>query len=257
MEVVDFISVERLRTYRNITDSEKKAIALHNHTLQLGSSLMSMIALIELSLRNSTNQRLGHDFNDPDWLLPGKAALPLEPDLAQMISKASSNARKAAYAKLTYKQKKALDLQAFPAGVPVGLPHSAVVRKRQDLIAVSHGQILAQTTLGFWKRLYSNEYEDTLWKPSLKKVFPDKKLKRSQISQNLETIYAIRNRVAHHEPVYGQRLEDVMASIDFVRNALGCRHFGDESSFRKFSTVHHLRLCMDYQSFVEAWHTLT
>ena len=257
MEVIDFISVERLRTYRAVTDSEKKAIALHNHTLQLGASLMSMIALIELSLRNSTNQRLGQDFSDPEWLLPGRRTLPLAPELARMISKATDNARKAAYAKLTYRQKNALDAQAFPAGIPPNLSHAAIVKKRQGLFAVSHGQILAQTTLGCWKRLYSSDYEDRLWRPSLKKVFPDKSLKRSDISKNIETIYATRNRVAHHEPVYGQRLHDAMAAIDFIRNALGCRHVGDQSSFRRFSTVHHLRLCMDYESFIEAWHTLT
>lgn len=257
MEVIDFISVERLQTYRGITDSEKKAIALHNHTLQLGSSLMSMIALIELSLRNSTNQRLSLDFGDDECLLPGRTALPLDADLARMISKATSNAQKAAYSKLTYKEKNALDGRAFPAGVPPNLSHAAVVKRRQKLFDVSHGQILAQTTLGFWKRLYSADYEDRLWKPSLKRVFPDKSLKRSQISKNIETIYATRNRVAHHEPVYGERLSDAMAAIHFIRNAIGSRHGEDQSSFRKFSTVHHLRLCMDYESFIEAWHTLT
>jgi len=54
MDVVDYISAERLETYEKHTDRREKAIALHNHTLQLGSSLMSMIALLELSLRNST-----------------------------------------------------------------------------------------------------------------------------------------------------------------------------------------------------------
>ncbi len=257
MEVVDFISRERLRTYRVVTDSDKKAIALHNHTLQLGSSLMSMIALIELSLRNSTNQRLSEDFGDHEWLLPGRAALPLQPDLARMISKATSDARKAAYSKLSYRQKNSLDARAFPQGVPSNFSHSRIVKKRQELLDVTHGQILAQTTLGFWKRLYSSDYEVTLWKPSLKRVFPDKALKRSAISKNIETIYATRNRVAHHEPVYGDRLDDAMAAIAFIRNALGCRHCGDESSFRRFSTVHHLRLRMDYESFVDAWHTLT
>ena len=64
MEIEDFISAERLRTYQNHTDQQKKAVALHNHTLQLGTSLMAMIALLELSLRNITNQLLIEDFGD-------------------------------------------------------------------------------------------------------------------------------------------------------------------------------------------------
>ena len=70
MKVEDFISAERLETYFAHTDLEKKAVALHNHTLQLGTSLMAIIALLELSLRNITNQRLIDDFGDTDWLLP-------------------------------------------------------------------------------------------------------------------------------------------------------------------------------------------
>lgn len=257
MEFVDFISEERLRTYEIHTDSRKKAIALHNHTLQLGTSLMSMIALMELSLRNVTNQRLISDFGDDDWLLPGHATLPLEPDESTMISRAFSNARKAAYSKMSYREKAGLDANAFPNGVPLGSTHKSVVKKRQAQLTVSHGQVISQTTIAFWKRLYSTDYEDRLWKPSLKKIFPNKKIRRSEISKNLESIYATRNRVAHHEPVYGPRLQEVMNAIEFIRGAFGAREGDEETTFRKFSRVQHLRLRMDFESFEEAWNTLT
>lgn len=257
MDAVNFISEERLKTYENHTDRRKKAIALHNHTLQLGSSLMSMIALIELSLRNSTNLRLVEDFNDPDWLLPGKNTIPLKPFERKAISTATSHAQKSSYAKLSYQEKLYLDAFAFPRGVPPGTNHKNTVKKRQSMFFVSHGQIISQTNISFWKRLYSSEYESNLWKPSLKKVFPDKSIKRGKISKSLEVIYSTRNRVAHHEPVYGDRLTDVIEAIDFIRNSLGARKFDDDSNFKKFSKVHHLRLSMDYESFKEAWNTLT
>jgi hypothetical protein len=161
-----------------------------------------MIALLELSLRNATNTRLSHDFGDADWLVEGKKTLPLKTDEQRHISKAISQARKAAYAKLSYPEKSKLDERAFPKGIPHGMKHARIVKARQALFDVSHGQIIAQTTRAFWKRLYSGEYENTLWRPSLKRVFPDKSLKRSEISTALEHIYATRNRVAHHEPVY-------------------------------------------------------
>jgi hypothetical protein len=257
MDLVDFISEERLKAYEIHTDSRKKAVALHNHTLQLGSSLMSMIALMELSLRNVTNHQLIIDFEDEGWLLPGHAALPLEPDDIRMISSAQSNARKAGYSKLSYREKSNLDGTAFPNGVPSGMKHKNVVRVRQAQLTVTHGQVISQTTIAFWKRLYSSTYEDRIWKPSLKKVFPNKKIKRSQISRNLESIYATRNRVAHHEPVYGQRLQEVMDAINFVRNTFGARENDEETTFKKFSRVQHLRLRMDFESFEEAWNTLT
>jgi len=257
MDVVNFISAERLKTYENHTDKQKKAIALHNHTLQLGSSLMSMIALLELSLRNSTNQRLIDDFGDDGWLLPGRTTLPLKPFERCATSKATSHAQKAAYSKLSYKEKSFLDAFAFPSGVPAGTSHKTAVKKRQALFVVSHGQIVSQTTFSFWKRLYSQDYEADLWKPSIKKVFPDKALKRSDIAKSLETIYATRNRVAHHEPVYGQRLTDAMQALEFIRNSLGAKNLEEDTPFKRFSRVQHLRLRMDYEGFMEAWHTLT
>lgn len=257
MEVKDFISAERLETYLSHTDSEKKAVALHNHTLQLGTSLMAMIALLELSLRNITNQRLIDDFGDNEWLLPGHTTLPLKPFERSAISKAYSHAQKASYSKLSYQEKNNLDEQAFPDGKPPNITHKTIVKKRQALFTPTHGQIISQTTLVFWKRLYAGEYSSTLWKTSLKKIFPNKSLDRSDISIALETIYAIRNRVAHHEPVYGQRLEDCMKAISFIREAIGAKKGDNDTSFKSFSNVHFLRLQMDYASFIEAWNTLT
>ncbi|MEP3945717.1 hypothetical protein [Ascidiaceihabitans sp.] len=257
MDTVDFISPERLKTFEKQTDRQEKAVALHNHTLQLGSSLMSMIALLELSLRNSTNQRLIESFSDTEWLLPGHASIPLKAFEKNAISSAIAHARKAAYAKLSYKEKAYLDAFAFPSGKPADTTHKVEVRKRQSLFVVSQGQVISQTTFSFWKRLYSAEYDATLWKTCLKRVFPDKKLKRSDVSVALETIYATRNRVAHHEPVYGARLEEAMNALEMVRNSLGASSATVDTSFKKFSRIQYLRLRMDYESFVEAWQTLT
>lgn len=257
MKIEDFISTERLATYKELTDRDKKAVALHNHTLQLGSSLMSAIALVELTLRNVTNQRLIEDFGDDQWLLPGHTAIPLKPYERSAISKAQSNARKSLYAKLSYNQKMALDQQAFPNGIPPNTSRKNIVKKRQALFSPTHGQVVSQTTLSFWKRLFSGEYETTLWKPSLKKIFPNKNIKRSEISTSLETIYSTRNRVAHHEPIHGKRLDDTIIALDSIRNTLGAKNEGHDTEFRSFSNVHFLRLKMDYASFKEAWETLT
>lgn len=257
MEAIDFISAERLAKYEKFVDSRKKAVALHNHTLQLGSSLMAMIALMELALRNSSNQQLIADFGRDQWLLPLQPSIPLLDREFKTIRQAHKYAQRAAYSKLNYRQKSYLDAFAFPGGVPVGITHKRKTGARQALFVVSHGQVISQTTLSFWKRLYCSEYQEDLWKPSLKRVFPNKQLKRSDVSGALETIYSIRNRVAHHEPVYGKRLKEVMSAISFIRQTLGTKNLNVDSSFKRFSKVHHLRLHMDYESFLEAWDNLT
>lgn len=257
MDKVVFISPERLKTYEKHTDRQERAIALHNHTLQLGASLMSMIALLELSLRNSTNQQLINDFHDEDWLLPGHTTIPLKKFEKNAVKSATSNAQKAAYSKLSYREKGLMDAFAFPGGVPAGMHHKKVTKARQEMFFVTHGQIISQTTIAFWKRLYTEDYDASLWKPSLKRVFPNKKLKRSEVSKSLEIIYSTRNRVAHHEPMYGQRLDAAIEALEFIRNALGARGTGEDTNFKQFSRLQHLRLRMDYESFLEAWGTLT
>jgi hypothetical protein len=47
-------------------------------------------------------------------------------------------------------------------------------------------------------------------------LFPNKRINRPEIADNLEAIYQTRNRIAHHEPVLGDRLMRVAKAIDFI-----------------------------------------
>ena len=158
---------------------------------------------------------------------------------------------------MSHQDKIALDAQVFPQGKPANLTHKSLIKSRQKTFSPTQGQVVSQTTLVLWKRLYGAEYNDTLWKRSLKKIFPNKSLDRSKISVALETIYSVRNRVAHHEPVYGQRLEECISALFFIREAIGAKKDGEATSFRLFSNLHYLRLRMDHASFIEAWENLT
>lgn len=218
---------------------------------------MSMIALFELALRNTTNMRIIESFGFRDWLVSGSGKVPLLAFEEVAVHAAIKHAQKAAYSKLSYKQKSYLDAFAFPSGVPSGISHKKKTSKRQELFVVSHGQVISQTTLNFWKRLYSSEYEDRIWRKSIKRVFPNKNLSRSDVSAALERVYSIRNRVAHHEPVYGDRLHDVIEALDFLRENLGAKSGEVDTKFKAFSRLQHLRLRMDYENFMEAWRTLT
>ena len=188
MDLVQLISAERLRTFEEKTDSPEKAILLHGLTLQLGSSLMSMIALQELALRNSTNTEIVKRFGDENWLQSESGAVAITAFDKRAIRDAKRRAQKAAYSKLSYKEKAALDERAFPNGKSEKIDHNDEVTARRKLFDVSHGQIISQTNFSFWKRLYGREYETTLWKPAIKKVFPSKDIKRSDVSTALEVI---------------------------------------------------------------------
>jgi hypothetical protein len=211
-----FLSSERLATFQSITGSTKEAIFLHQQMLQFGTTLMSVTAIIEIAVRNAVCERISALLGGGGWLRMPPASFCWEPSERNKINRAEASARKASYAKMSYGTKKSLDSAAFPNGIPADHTHDKISKARQEKITVADGQIIAQLTMAFWKRIFSSEYENVLWNRSLKHIFPDKKLKRAHIAVQFEEIYQARNRIAHHEPIYDKRLERVIEAIEFV-----------------------------------------
>ena len=215
------LSAERLRALTNLTGDYRVAIELHQETLRLGADLMNLTASIEIALRNTVSENLSQHFGVADWLVKPPPSFRWRDRESDNILKAQDSARRAEYAKLSQAEKRALDDIAFPNGRPVGLEHSARVKERRKHIEISDGKIIAELTFYFWKRIYGPDYEHSLWRPTLKKTSPDKKVRRAEVARHLETLYQTRNRLAHHEPVLHQRFEAMMASARFVSERLG------------------------------------
>ncbi|NYT86960.1 hypothetical protein [Pollutimonas harenae] len=219
-DLVRFLSLERLATFEAITGSRGDAISLHQQTLRLGSQLMSVTAVIEVALRNVVYERLQSHYGTADWLVTAPPTLVWIPSESTKIKQAIKSARREIYAKMSQAQKRHLDTLAFPAGPPAPAGRMAYKRQvveRQAKIAVPIGQVMAQLTFFFWKRLYSKDYANILWTP-LKTIFPDKRLTRANIATQLERLYQTRNRVAHHEPIFGRRLQETLEAIKFFLN---------------------------------------
>ncbi|WP_299794509.1 hypothetical protein [uncultured Marivita sp.] len=231
------LSQERLAPLVAITGDAQAALILHQDILRLGTLLMPVTATVEIALRNMVCDCLSAHFGVADWLLRPPAPFQWRHIENNKVGQALASARRAEYAKKSQAEKHALDAIAFPNGRPPNLSHSQRAKKRQSAITVSNGKVIAELTLYFWKKMYSSDYEEALWKPALKRTFPDKKLKRSDISPHLETIYQTRNRLAHHEPVYGWRMSEVLKSIDFVIDNLGAANSDGERSLKKLLTA--------------------
>ncbi|CAG4890153.1 Abi family protein [Paraburkholderia saeva] len=215
------LSGDRLHRFLALTGSTRAAIALHQQTLRLGGSLMSVTAVLEIALRNAVCDRLALYFQTENWLLKPPTVFAWRDEERGRIEMAIRAAQRAHYAKLDASQKRQLDEVAFRRGAPAGISHEHRSNARQKAIRVPAGQVIAQLTLYFWKRLFSPDYDHTLWKPALKRLFPGKEVTRAAVASNLESIYQTRNRIAHHEPVYGNRLDDALGAIDFIAAQLG------------------------------------
>lgn len=215
------LSAERLGALVQLTGSSRAAIELHQETLSLGAALMNVTATIEIALRNAISENLSEHFHVANWLQAPPAPFEWRDGERKRIKLAQNSAQRTEYSKLSQAEKTALDDRAFPNGRPPGISHFDRTIRRQRTLEVSEGKVIAELTLYFWKRLYGPDYEHSLWRTTLKKTFPNKKLKRADVAQNLEEIYQSRNRLAHHEPVLHKRFRDTMSSIQFVLENLG------------------------------------
>ncbi len=79
--------------------------------------------------------------------------------------------------------------------------------------------ITSNLTFGFWVNLFNSDYDTTLWRQSLYKIFEDSKKEpnRSFIRERLEKFRNLRNRISHCEPIVQFPLEKYYYQlIEFV-----------------------------------------
>lgn len=236
------LSAERLAFFVQLTGTERDALIVHDSTTRIASALVPVTCLVEIAIRNAVSERLRSVFGTHDWLIQPPAPFAWKPSEHDKIKEAIRQARRAAYTKLTDSAKRALDNVAYPNGVPSGTKHETRIKRRQGTIAIPHGQLIAQLTMFFWKRVFSSDYEDTLWKRGLKELFPNKSVKRGDIAAHLEVVYQARNRIAHHEPIHTQRLVHLMESLDFLVRNLGNKYGNETSPLAKLTADHRGRL---------------
>jgi hypothetical protein len=80
--------------------------------------------------------------------------------------------------------------------------------------------MVAELSFGFWTGLLGRRYEVSLWRPVLHSAFPGFAGERARLHTDLYHLRKLRNRIAHHEPIYHRHLAADYAStlkiISFV-----------------------------------------
>lgn len=100
----------------------------------------------------------------------------------------------------------------FELSVPSGGPYDA----RRDLVYTrgkysTTGKVIAELRFAFWQKTFTSRHDGRLWVPHILAAFPgatttDPKKLRGRIYADLEVIRKLRNRMAHHEPVFTRDL---------------------------------------------------
>lgn len=84
-------------------------------------------------------------------------------------------------------------------------------------------KVIPEISFAFWQKMLTARHDDRLWLPHFRSAFPNTdtnieiKTLRSEIYNDLEKIRKLRNRIAHHEPIFSRNLnEDYKAIIKVI-----------------------------------------
>lgn len=178
------ISPSRMSTYRDHASDDEGAWKLYRWNVELSSSLVPLVADIEVTLRNTLNDRLAVHFDRDDWWTT--PSLVLDDQTVGMLGK--------------------------------------IVKKHQKQMtagSVGPGKVVAGTTLGVWVNLLGRgghsalgraiDYEAKLWRPALRFGFSkgtyartgrERRPTRDDVHRRASELQVLRNRLAHHEPIF-------------------------------------------------------
>ena len=98
-------------------------------------------------------------------------------------------------------------------------PHRNIYNPRANLNKVasqqpSTGKVIPELNFVFWQQLFTHRHDVRLWNAHLKRVFPEHDPKKAMITTrksiyaDLEVIRKLRNRIAHHEPIFTRNLKE-------------------------------------------------
>ena len=114
--------------------------------------------------------------------------------------------------------------------------------RQRDHTPVSTDAIVADLSAGFWVSQLSSSYVVTYsWRYNFSRVFPNDASMKAELAWPIcDRILTLRNRIAHHEPIYGMNLNQIHAEMRQIVNAMceGTAAFADANcTFQKVNAA--------------------
>lgn len=82
------------------------------------------------------------------------------------------------------------------------------------------GRVVAELSYGFWVGLFANAYDTTLWRTDLHRIFNPRIKDRRALHDTLDRLRTLRNRIAHHEPIFQRRLDQDYERVRMIVRCL-------------------------------------
>lgn len=184
-ELTRLLNTDRLATYlRACAGDNDEALRLYAWNIEVASAFWGSFNVLEVALRNVIHNELSTLAGREDWW---NAQIGLHQFERHRVTDAIAAAQRA--------------------------KGSAVVP----------GHVVAELSFGFWTGLLANRYHQRLWVPALHAAFPHLVGPRRELHRKQESLRKLRNRIAHHEPIFARnltadhdRLLDILGAISPV-----------------------------------------
>ena len=193
-ELKKSLSEQRFATYlKKAQNDEILALELYLYNLRLAESLFLPLNITEVTLRNTVDEVLVSKFGH-DWYLNHHFQ-------CHVLNDKSRESLDEAIERVKQKKKQ---------------KRKKIIAKNKtsnkETIRHNRGKIISETTFGFWLNLLTRkEYSEKIWGTEIYIPFPY--LKKSEsldtIRKLARTIGFLRNRVAHHEPIFNMNIPDL------------------------------------------------
>lgn len=184
--VAAWLSQERLDVYLAATADRDDALALYEWNCEASAAVFRDLSHLEVALRNAYNHAIeavwpgtGHWTDNPNLIFA-----PLHRTRGRGAARGSVDVNTKNRQLLTEARDHAQGNAAQPP---------------------RPGKIVAELSFGFWRYLSSSAQEKTMWNPFLHNAFPTG-TDRRDVDDYVQGLHRLRNRVAHHEPLFTANL---------------------------------------------------
>ncbi|MFB6348669.1 Abi family protein [Moraxella sp. ZJ142] len=167
------LSQARLATYEKFTKDYNQALDLYRWNLQISSALFECLAICEVSIRNGVSTAIQAEHGD-EWAFNARFLKTLKGNRRDDVIRSQRN-------------------------------HSTTEK------------ILADLPFVFWQSMFTVRFDD-FWCKYLIGVLPnadskDLKKLREEMFIDLNRLRKLRNRIAHHEPIFNRNLQSDFNTI--------------------------------------------
>jgi hypothetical protein len=170
------ISEPRFATYLQYCGNDRtKALNLYQWNLQLSSAFIIPLHILEVSIRNAVVEAL-EDVHTSNW---------------------------------PWNQGFIISLPDKPSSYSPRRNLMEVARRQTTM-----GKVVADLNFVFWEKMFTSRHDSRIWNNHIKSLFPNAptimtvRQIRACIHDDIREIRELRNRIAHHEPIFSRSVRD-------------------------------------------------